>query len=118
MKSVFIPLTAISLMIVLGMAMSQNPINSSNVTTADSLNVTPADALKAIGDSNAEPVLLAGKSFAVFQSPAFKKDGLKGLKSVQTKIDQNVSRNETPGQPTGLRDFILWYDIEIPETEK
>lgn len=111
MKSTFIILTAIiSLILLFGLAASQNSTNNSSVT--------PADALKAYGNSNIEPMVLMGKNFAVFQSPAFKKDGVKGLKSVQTNIDENVSRNELPGQPASLKNFALWYVAQIPDTNE
>src|SRR5690606_19533508 len=109
MKPTFILLTAIiSLILLFGLALSQNSTNNSSVT--------PADALKAYGNSNIEPMALMGKSFAVFQSPAFKKDRIKGLRSVQTNIDENVSRNELPGQTASLKDFALWYVVQMPET--
>ncbi len=110
MRSTSIYLAAVSLIILLGLAASQNSTNNSSIT--------PADALKAYGNSNIEPMTLMGKSFAVFQSPAFKKDGIKGLRSVQTNIDENVSRNEIPGQPASLKDFSLWYVAQTPETNE
>lgn len=111
MKSTFILLTVIiSLILLFGLASSQNSTNDSSLT--------PADALKAYGNSNIEPMALMGKSFAVFKSPAFQKDGIKGLRSVQTNIDENVSRNELPGQPASLKNFALWYVVQMPETNE